>query len=119
MSLEGRCVHQSHVRLPPVSQVASGDKRNESDTTGAFGIGFISVYQITDEPEVISAGQHWIIRDSRIEAERIEVCGGCPKCQTSELPGTRFVLTWAEDPASKLRKALSAGIVTSENRRHC
>jgi uncharacterized protein DUF3883 len=99
-------------------RVASGDKRNQGDTTGAFGIGFISVYQITDQPELISAGQHWIVQDSSIEAERIEVCGGCPQCQGSNLPGTRFFLPWAENPSSPLRKALSAGIVTAEDRKH-
>ena len=53
--------------------VASGSKRGESGdrTTGAFGVGFISVYQITDTPEIHSAGRTWILRPDNPEDKRI------------------------------------------------
>ena len=42
-------------------ELASGAKRREAGdrTTGAFGVGFISVYQVTDRPEIHSAGRRW------------------------------------------------------------
>jgi len=57
-------------------KIAFGGKREEEDTTGAFGIGFISVYQITDAPEIISSGRHWILHpempnDKRIAQRRV------------------------------------------------
>jgi hypothetical protein len=88
--------------------VASGHKREREGTTGAFGIGFISVYQITDRPELISAGRHWILREDRPENERIGVCPGCEVCQASGLPKTRFILPWIFDGDSPLRRALRA-----------
>jgi len=88
--------------------VASGHKRERQGTTGAFGIGFISVYQITDQPELISAGRHWILHEDRPESERIEICDGCPACRAAGLPKTRFILPWAFDPNSTLRRALRA-----------
>lgn len=95
-------------------RIASGDKRGESGTTGAFGVGFIAVYQITDRPELISAGRHWILHEDSPENERIEVCKGCSSCLADDLPGTRFILPWAKDPDSKLRKVLRAEAVTAE-----
>ena len=80
-------------------EVASASKRSESGdrTTGAFGVGFISVYQITDRPEIYSAGRHWTLRpeDQEIDEGR------------SEDNGTTFRLPWAfeESPVRKgLRK---------------
>lgn len=97
--------------------VASGDKRGESGTTGAFGIGFIAVYQITDRPELISARRHWILNEDRQEDQRIEVCPGCPKCSAPDSPGTRFILPWAKNPDSTLRKALQAEAVSLDSPR--
>lgn len=88
--------------------VASGHKRERLGTTGAFGIGFISVYQITDLPELISGGRHWKLHEDLPEDKRIRVCKGCRACQAPNLPKTRFILPWALDPNSTLRKALRA-----------
>lgn len=88
-----------------IRNIASGDKRAEPNTTGAFGIGFLTVYQITDSPEILSSGRHWRLHEERPEDERIEVCHGCSACQSSKLPGTRFVLPWARS-ASTLRQKL-------------
>ena len=88
--------------------IGSGDKRLQEGTTGAFGIGFISVYQLTDRPELISAGRHWTLREERSEAERITVCRACPRCALPDLPGTRFIFPFARDEQSPLRRALRA-----------
>ncbi len=87
-------------------RIASGDKRGEAGTTGAFGIGFLSVYQVTDYPEVISAGRHWRLREDRHEDDRIVECNGCGTCLPSDLPGTRFMLPWARDRQSNIRTRL-------------
>lgn len=94
--------------------IFSGDKRGESGTTGAFGIGFIAVYQVTDTPELISSGLHWILHEERPEHERIEVCSGCLKCNQPSRPGTRFILPWARNPDSELRRSLRAEVVPPE-----
>jgi hypothetical protein len=95
-------------------RIASGDKRGQANTTGAFGIGFISVYQITDNPELFSAGRHWLIHEERDEDHRIEQCLGCAACKDPSLPNTRFYLPWASDPTSTLRIALRAEGTTPE-----
>lgn len=93
---------------------SSGDKRFQEGTTGAFGIGFISVYQLTDRPELISAGRHWILHEEESEDKRIEVCSGCCKCSKHGLPGTRFIFPFARDDQSPLRQALKADTVPAD-----
>ena len=93
---------------------SSGDKRLQEGTTGAFGIGFISVYQLTDRPELISAGRHWILHEEESEGKRIEVCSGCCECNKHGLPGTRFIFPFARDDQSPLRQALKADPVPAD-----
>ena len=91
----------------------AADKREEVGTVGAFGIGFTAVYQITDEPALISAGRHWIIDETQPEQSRIRECTGCIECTSPNLPGTRFLLPWATDTSSPLRKRLRAEAVSA------
>lgn len=94
--------------------IAGQDKRNEGDTTGAFGFGFTAVYQITDHPELISVGHHWIMREDQPEDRRIRQCPGCPACRAGDLPGTRFILPWARDPNTTIRNRLGAEPVSAD-----
>ncbi len=75
-------------------RVASGHKRQEDGTTGAFGIGFISVYQITDQPTLHSGKWFLKLRPEEDENKRIEAT------EQEIFPGTRFVLPWAKTPTN-------------------
>ena len=77
-----------------LQDVAGGSKRREfgDPTTGAFGVGFISVYQITDRPEIRSAGRHWILRPEADENCRIAQYED-PSMNRER--GTVFKLPWA------------------------
>ena len=92
-----------------MTKVASGSKRRESGdrTTGAFGVGFIAVYQITDSPEIHSAGRTWILRPDNPEDRRIEQRLD-PSITVAR--GTVFRLPWAFEESS-VRTALKAPIV--------
>lgn len=80
--------------------IASGDKRLEDGTTGSFGIGFISVYQVTDEPEIISSSRQWKIRPAEASERRIVERNGLTT------KGTTFRLPWAFDSKSCVRTEL-------------
>jgi hypothetical protein len=87
-------------------RVAGGAKRLREETTGAFGIGFTAVYQVTDKPELVSEGTHWLVDDSQLENNRIVECPGCESC--FDYKGTKFILPWAFEPGSPMRRALRA-----------
>ncbi len=81
--------------------VAGGDKRKEADTTGAFGIGFTAVYQVTDHPEVITGKHHLTFRPEQPSDRRLEIR------ETLAYRGTLFVLPWAFNQHSPVREKLS------------
>jgi len=92
-----------------MQKVGGADKRNEVGTTGAFGIGFNSVYQITDHPEIFSNTRHLkfcpeLPNEKKIEARKIE-----------RFDRTRFVLPWAFDENAIVRKRLRLEAVNKKD----
>jgi hypothetical protein len=85
--------------------VASGDKRDRADTTGAFGIGFIAVYQVADRAVLISSGRRWDIDEMQPEASRI-IENPAP-----DAAGTTFILPWARDPDSLFRQRTASAAI--------
>src|SRR6266851_9962251 len=80
-------------------EVASGDKQNRADTTGAFGIGFTAVYQIADRAVLTSSGRRWDVDEMRPEASRIL------ETLVPNTVGTTLMLPWARDADSPFRQA--------------
>jgi hypothetical protein len=89
--------------------VASGDKRGRVDTAGAFGIGFIAVYQVADRAVLISSGRRWDVDEMRPEASRIM------EYPAPNEAGTTFVLPWARDPNSAFRRATASAAIVPDD----
>jgi hypothetical protein len=89
-----------------IVDVGSAGKLSDSEYIGRFGIGFVSVYQITDCPSIVSSSVkltlHPELRSWRIESSDL-------------MEGTIFILPWAEDPKSKTRMALNLSSISSEH----
>lgn len=81
--------------------IGSADKRREKDTTGAFGIGFTAVYQITDHPELTSSGERWQLDEMAEPSMRIRR-EDAPRGHS----GTTFRLPWSFDSRTAFRKAV-------------
>lgn len=83
-----------------IKKVGSGGKRDESEelTTGEFGIGFVSVYQVTDVPEIHSDKKILILRPEESSFEQ-------KPDPFAKFKGTKIVLPWAFD-RSMLRERL-------------
>jgi hypothetical protein len=86
-----------------ITEVASGGKLSRGENIGRFGIGFVSTYQITDHPEIRSAGISLILHP---EAGQWYV-------KPYDLPkGTSFFLPWATDPNTEARRALGVSHIS-------
>lgn len=93
--------------------VAGQGKQDRDDTTGAFGIGFTAVYQITDRPELISSGRHWMLDETAESSRRIASCRGCDRCR--DATGTTLWLPFARDPDSDFREKTNSEAVTDDD----
>ncbi|MER6000804.1 DUF3883 domain-containing protein [Nonomuraea angiospora] len=91
--------------------VASGDKRERAETTGAFGIGFTAVYQIADRAVLISSGRRWEIDEMQPEGQRIM------ELPAPEVEGTTLILPWARDPGSLFRQTTASAAVQQDDPR--
>ena len=87
-----------------IIDVGSGGKLTRGENIGRFGIGFVSTYQVTDQPEIISAGIKLTLQPEKgqwfIEQYKQSGC-------------TTFNLTWANDPNSDARLALGVSHVST------
>lgn len=77
----GVVLNGEHVRCDFHSflKISGQAKRQKAGTTGAFGIGFTSVFQVTDYPELLSAGRHWRLRYDEPLAANVHICVGCAR----------------------------------------
>jgi hypothetical protein len=81
-----------------LSTVSSANKSGEGSLIGRFGVGFVSVYQITDRP-IICSGKTELALDPAAEGATIRL--------VPIVPGTRIELPWAIDPKTPLRQRLA------------
>ncbi|SKB15026.1 hypothetical protein PL11201_690047 [Planktothrix sp. PCC 11201] len=89
-----------------MQRLAGGDRRDEEWTIGRFGIGFTSVYQITDHPEIISSGKHWTFYPEKESNSIIKQV-----LLEKSSPGTRFCFPWASSD-TQIRQNLEVGIIS-------
>ncbi len=87
-----------------ITDVGSGGKLNRSENIGRFGIGFVSTYQVTDHPEIRSAGIKLQLHPEKRQwfVESFE-----------QPEGTTFFLPWAGDPNTQARLALGVSHVST------
>lgn len=88
-----------------ISSIGAGSKRYDEDTIGSFGVGFVSVYQITDRPEVYSRGERRTLSPTDGKTYRDQNVA-------HPWPST-FRLPWAATP-SEVRTRLEAAPVSRD-----
>lgn len=92
-----------------LENISSRGKRDEADTTGAFGVGLIALYQVCDSMELKSAGWHYTIRPDEPEDQRIV------RESIAPTDSTVFRFPWAFDPDTRVRSALDVEPVSKED----
>lgn len=94
-------------------RVAGREKEGDFTVTGAYGVGFTAVYQVTDRPELVTGKVHWILDELQPEHARVVVCqGGCRRDHGAA--GTTFFLPWVKE-RTELRRALGQTALTDQD----
>ena len=89
-----------------IKLIAARGKKSEPHKTGAFGIGFVSVYQVSDHPELQSADKKYVFLPDEQAVDE----------DTSNITDhTEFFLPWAFDPDSPTRRALKKEAVNADD----
>lgn len=87
-----------------ITDVGSGGKLTRGENIGRFGIGFVSTYQVTDHPEIRSAGIKLTLHPEK----------GQWFIEPFKQPeGTTFFLPWADNPNTEARLALGVSHVST------
>ncbi|AOW15537.1 hypothetical protein LPB72_07195 [Hydrogenophaga crassostreae] len=86
-----------------IADVGSGGKLSHGENIGRFGIGFVSTYQVTDHPEIRSAGIKLTLQPE---------VGEWLIDMFDQPEGTTFFLPWADDPNTQARRALGVSHVS-------
>ena len=81
-----------------IAEMGSRSKLHAAEQIGRFGIGFVSVYQITDTPIVRSSGVELCLNPQTQEVIKSDV---------GPTVGTQFILPWASSQ-SEVRQGLNA-----------
>ena len=89
-----------------ISTVGSGNKYGDPALIGRFGIGFVSVYQITDTP---------IIRSLNMQLELNPLLEENTITPIAKIDGSELELPWAYDENSAVRDALSASAISASD----
>jgi hypothetical protein len=84
-----------------IARLGGRSKLGSENQTGRFGIGFVSVYQITDTPIIRSAGVEYTLIPTERKAARRDI---------ESSAGTEFVLPWAF-AQSPIRNAIHEAVV--------
>ncbi|HEX2910804.1 MAG TPA: hypothetical protein VH186_08355 [Chloroflexia bacterium] len=87
-----------------ICRIGSGSKRADQDTIGTWGTGFISVYQITDYPEILSTGRRLQINPTGQDF---------PEYPSEVLNHTEFHFSWRK-VQSEISERIDADIWTPE-----
>ncbi|UFA51995.1 DUF3883 domain-containing protein [Deinococcus radiophilus] len=89
-----------------IARIGAGSKRYDEKTIGSFGVGFVSVYQITDQPEIYSGRQQLVL--SPLDGKAY------PATDVDHPWPSTFRLPWA-DSFSEVRQRLEAQPVDRKN----